>query len=145
MKFLKSLEPLALFALRLVLGLIFLTHGYPKLVHPTEAMHSFFIAHGLPGYFLNISGVLECFGSGLLVVGLFTRPAALLLAIEMAVAIDRVHSVRGILSVKDYEFPLSVAAGCLILGTIGAGILSADHLIFGETIKRRRTVKPSNS
>lgn len=145
MKFLKSLEPLALFCLRLVLGLIFLTHGYPKLVHPTEAMHSFFIAHGLPGYFLNISGVLECFGSGLLVVGLFTRPAALLLAIEMAVAIDRVHSVHGILSVKDYEFPLSVAAGCLILGTIGAGILSADHLIFGETIKRRRTGKPSNS
>jgi putative oxidoreductase len=145
MKFLKNLEPLALLALRLVLGLIFLTHGYPKPVHPTEAMHSFFIAHGLPGYFLNISGILECFGSVLLVVGLFTRPAALLLAIEMAVALWKVHSVHGILSVKDYEFPLSLAAACFILATIGAGILSADHLIFSETTKKRRAPKPTNS
>jgi putative oxidoreductase len=137
MKFLKTLEPLALLALRLVLGLIYLTHGYPKLVHATEAMHSFFIAHGLPGYFLNVSGILECFGSVLLVVGLFTRPAALLLAIEMAVAIWKVHSLHGILSVKDYEFPLSLAAGCFILATIGAGIFSADHLLFGETTKKR--------
>ena len=144
MKFLKSLEPLALLALRLVLGLIFLVHGYPKLVHPTEAMHSFFIAHGLPGYFLNVSAILECFGSVLLVVGLFTRPAALLLAIEMTVAIWKVHSLNGILSVRDYEFPLSLAAGCFILATIGAGLVSADYLILGENAKKRRTVKPSN-
>jgi len=45
MKFLKGLEPLALLALRVVLGLIFLYHGYPKLVHPTDAMRDFFGAH----------------------------------------------------------------------------------------------------
>jgi putative oxidoreductase len=138
MKFLRGLKPLALLALRLVLGLIFLVHGYPKLVHPTEAMHSFFISHGLPGYFLNIAAILECFGSVLLFVGLFTRPAALLLAIEMAIAIWKVHSARGILAVADYEFPLSLAAGCFILATIGAGLLSADHLLFGENRQRRR-------
>jgi putative oxidoreductase len=138
MKFLKSLEPLALLVLRLVLGLIFLVHGYPKLVHPTEAMHTFFIAHGLPGYFLNVAAILECFGSVLLVVGLFTRPVALLLVIEMTVAIWKVHSVHGILSVRDYEFPLSLAAGCFLLATIGAGIASADHLLLGENAKKRR-------
>jgi len=143
MKFLRSMDPLALLALRVVLGLIFLVHGYPKLVHPTAAMHDFFVAHGLPGYFLNVAGVLECFGAVLLFLGLFTRPAALLLAIDMAVAISKVHSAHGIMAVKDYEFPLSLAAGCFALATIGAGLVSADHLLFGEDARKRRTTKSS--
>ncbi len=141
MKFMKGLEPLALLGLRGVLGLIYLVHGYPKLVHPTPAMHEFFVTHGLPGYFLNVAGILECFGALLLFAGLFTRPAALLLMTEMAVAIWKVHIVHGILSVKDYEFPLALAAACFALATIGAGTLSADHLVFGEGSKRRRTTK----
>jgi putative oxidoreductase len=143
MKFLRSFEPLALFALRAVLALIFLVHGYPKLVHPTAAMRDFFVAHGLPGYFLHVAGVLECFGAMLLFLGLFTRPVALLLAIEMGVAIWKVHSVHGIMSVKDYEFPLALAAACFALATVGAGILSADHLVFGADGKKRRATKPT--
>jgi putative oxidoreductase len=141
MKFAKSLESLALLGLRIVLGLIFLAHGYPKLVHPTDAMREFFIAHGLPGYFLGVSGILECFGAVLLFVGLFTRPAALLLAIEMGVAIWKVNSAHGIMVVRDYEFPLALASGCLVLATIGAGLASADHLVFGEDGKKRRNSK----
>jgi putative oxidoreductase len=143
MKFMKNLQPIALLGLRVVLGLIFLVHGYPKLVHPTEAMREFFTTHGLPGYFLGVAGILECFGAVLLFLGLFTRPAALLLTIEMAVAIWKVHSGHGILAVKDYEFPLALAAGCFVLATIGAGVASADHTVFGEDDKRRRT--PRNS
>jgi putative oxidoreductase len=143
MKFMKNLQPVALLGLRVVLGLIFLVHGYPKLVHPTEAMRDFFTTHGLPGYFLGVAGILECFGAVLLFLGLFTRPAALLLAIEMAVAIWKVHSGHGILAVKDYEFPLAMAAGCFVLATIGAGVVSADHAVFGEDDKRRRTPRSS--
>jgi putative oxidoreductase len=143
MKFMKGLEPLALLVLRVALGLIFLVHGYPKLVHPTDAMREFFISHGFPGYFLAVSGILECFGALLFFVGLFTRPAALLLAIEMAVAILRVHSTHGILAVKDYEFPLAMAAGCIVLATIGAGMVSLDHLVFGGDGNRRRFAKNS--
>jgi putative oxidoreductase len=67
-----------------------------------------------------------------LLLGLFTRGAALLLAIEMGVAIWKVHSSRGILAVHEYEFPLAVAMACLALATIGAGIISIDHLLFGN-------------
>ena len=141
MKFLKGLEPLSLLALRVVLGLIFLVHGYPKLAHPSDAMREFFLSHGLPGYFLNVAAILECFGAVLIFTGLFTRVAALLLTIEMAVAIWKVHSAHGIMAVKDYEFPLAGAAGCFVLATIGAGLLSADHVLFGEDGKRRRTTK----
>lgn len=141
MKFMKGLEPLALLALRLVLALIFLYHGYPKLAHPNPAMHDFFISHGLPGYFLTVAGVLECFGALLLFAGLFTRPVALLLVIEMNVAIWKVHSVHGIMSVKDYEFPLALAAACFALATIGAGPFSLDNLVFGEGGRRHHTGK----
>lgn len=143
MKFLKGLEPLSLLALRVALGMIFLYHGYPKLTHPTEGMRTFFVSHGFPAYFLPLAGTLECFGALLLFLGLFTRPAALLLAIEMGVAIWKVHSLHGIMAVSEYEFPLAVGAGCLVLATIGAGLLSADHMVFGEDGKRRRSAKSS--
>jgi len=138
MKFMKSLDPLALLALRVVLALIFLYHGYPKLAHPTPAMHEFFMSHGLPGYFLSVSGILECFGSLLLFLGLFTRGTGLLLAIEMSVAIWKVHSARGIMHVSDYEFPLALAAACFVLATVGPGLLSLDNLLFGEGGNKRR-------
>jgi putative oxidoreductase len=126
---LNALQPLSLLLLRLALGIIFISHGYPKLTHPA-AMHGMFVQHGLPGYFVQISGVLEVFGGGLLILGLFTRIAALLLAIEMAVAIWKVHSGGGYLAVHNYEFPLAVAVGCFALATIGAGRASVDAALY---------------
>jgi putative oxidoreductase len=129
MKSLNALQPFGLLALRIALGIIFLTHGYPKLVHG-GAMQGFFEQHGLPGSFVYVSGVLEVFGGVLLVLGLFTRPAALLLAVEMAVAIWKVHSSKGYLAVHEYEFPLTLAVACFALATVGAGKLSVDQPLF---------------
>jgi putative oxidoreductase len=126
---LNALRPLGLLLLRLGIGVIFISHGYPKLIHP-NAMRGMFVQHGLPPYFAEISAVLEVFGGGLLILGLFTRIAALLLAIEMAVAIWKVHSGGGYLAVHNYEFPLAVAVGCFALATVGAGRLSADYPLF---------------
>ncbi len=143
MKLLNSLQPLSLLFLRLALALIFIYHGYPKLVHANEGLREFFMLHGLPAYFVSVAGILECFGSLLLSVGLFTRPAALLLAAEMVVAIWKVHSVHGALLVKEYEFPLTVAVACFALATVGAGSLSVDHLFLGDNGSKRR--KPAKS
>jgi putative oxidoreductase len=130
MKSLNSLQPLGLLALRLALGLIFFSHGYPKLAHQGGGMQGFFIQHGLPGYFVYISGVLEVFGGMLLVLGLFTRGAALLLAIEMGVAIWKVHSSGGYLAVHNYEFPMAAMTACIALATVGAGMISLDYPLF---------------
>src|SRR5216683_2356424 len=130
MKSFNSLQPVGLLALRLALGIIFFSHGYPKLAHQGAGMQGFFVQHGLPGNFVYIAGVLEVFGGILLVLGLFTRGAALLLAIEMGVAIWKVHSAAGIYAVHDYEFPLAVLAGSFALATVGAGRLSLDHPLF---------------
>lgn len=141
MRFMNSLQPLGLFVLRLALALIFVYHGFPKLAHPDPGMRDFFVQHGLPAYFVSVAGILECFGALLLFLGLFTRPMALLLAGEMAVAIWKVHSSLGPLVVKGYEFPLIVAAACFVLVTTGAGAASIDHLLFGEASRRNKGVK----
>jgi putative oxidoreductase len=130
MKSLNALQPVGLLVLRLVLGLIFFSHGYPKLAHSSTGMQGFFVQHGLPAYFVYVAGVLEVFGGILLVLGLFTRGAALLLAIEMGVAIWKVHSAGGIYAVHDYEFPLAMLAGSFALATVGAGSLSLDQPLF---------------
>ncbi|HYL86239.1 MAG TPA: DoxX family protein [Candidatus Angelobacter sp.] len=130
MKSLNALQPLGLLALRIALGIIFFSHGYPKLAHLGAGMQGFFVQHGLPGYFVYISGALEVFGGALLVLGLFTRPVALLLAIEMMVAIWKVHSSGGYLAVHNYEFPLALLTACFALATVGAGTLSLDQPLF---------------
>jgi putative oxidoreductase len=135
---LNALQPFSLLLLRLALGLIFIFHGYPKIAHP-GAMNGMFSQHGLPGYFATISGVLEVFGGGLLIIGLLTRVAALLLAMEMAVAIWKVHSSGGLMAVRNYEFPLTLAVACFALATIGAGRISADYALYENGGSRRKS------
>jgi putative oxidoreductase len=126
---LNNLQPLSLLLLRISLAVIFLFHGYPKLAHPSAQLQRAFVEHGLPGYFVQLAGIIETFGGGLLLLGLFTRAAALLLAIEMCVAIWKVHS-RSYLAVHEYEFPLALAAACFVLATVGAGLISVDQVVF---------------
>ena len=132
---------MALLALRVCLGIIFVYHGYPKLVHANAGMGEFFVMHGLPRYFVSVAGILECFGALLLVLGFFTRPVALLLAIEMGVAIWKVHSGHGYMAVKEYEFPLAVGAACFALAAVGAGAISVDYLVFGDGGRKKRMAK----
>jgi putative oxidoreductase len=144
LKLLNSLQPLGLVLLRAALGVIFFTHGFPKLTHPGSGIETMFVQHGLPAQLVYVAAVLETFGGLLLVLGLFARGAALLLAIEMFVAIVKVHSVHGIMAVHEYEFPLVLAAASLALATVGAGAASMDHFLFGDGgPSRSHAAKPS--
>jgi putative oxidoreductase len=144
MKSLNALQPLALLLLRVVLGVIFMSHGYPILAHQTSATHALFAQHGLPGYFVYVSGVLELFGGGLLLLGLFTRGAALLLAAEMVFLMLKVYAPHSYLAVNEYAYPMAVAAGCFALATTGAGLISVDYPLFESGGKSRapRSSKP---
>jgi putative oxidoreductase len=133
MKILEQLKPLGLLLLRVALGVIFIFHGYPKLFTSTHQTMQFFEHSGLPGYFVYIAGVFEFFGGIMLIVGLFTRVAALLLAGEMLVALWKVHGLfTNPMAVDNYQFPLAVAAGAFALATLGAGLISIDQVVFGE-------------
>jgi putative oxidoreductase len=134
---LEKLKPLALLLMRCALGIIFIFHGYPKLFGHTANTQQFFSHVGLPPSLVYVVGVLELFGGGLLILGLFTRLVGLLLTIEMGVAIWKVHLAHGILSVKDYEFPLTVAVAAFTLAAVGAGVISLDQPIFHSRGKTR--------
>lgn len=89
MEKLERYTPYALAVLRIVAALIFMEHGTQKLIGfpaPPE--------HGLPeaGSFMWVGAWLELVGGILLLLGLFTRPAALVASGEMAVAYWMFHA-----------------------------------------------------
>jgi putative oxidoreductase len=133
MQALEKLKPLGLLLLRVALGVIFVYHGYPKLFgHTRDAMQSF--AHlGFPGYFVYIAGVIEFFGGCMLIAGLFTRLAGLLLATEMVVGLWGAHKIiANPMAVGNYELPLVLAVSTFALATVGAGLISFDQALFRE-------------
>jgi putative oxidoreductase len=86
-----SWSPRMLSVLRIITGLLFLEHGTQKLLgfpppaNPGPALVSL----------LGLQGILELVGGVLIVIGLFTRPVAFILAGDMAVAYFYAHSPRG--------------------------------------------------
>ena len=142
MQSLEKLKPLALLALRVALGVIFIFHGKPKLFGQTANFMQFFVKVGFPAWFVYVSGVLEFFGGCLLIAGLFTRVVGLLLAAEMAIAIWKVHMGGGIYAVKNYEFPLVVGTAALTLAAVGAGLISLDQILYRGGSKSGGKTKP---
>ena len=132
MRSLEKLTPLALLLLRFTVGVIFISHGYPKLFgHTREAMEGF-SRMGLPSYLAYVSGLFEFFGGSMLIAGLFTRVAGLLLTIELGIGIWKAgHLVQDPMAVRNYESPLVLAVSAFALATLGAGVISLDQAIFG--------------
>ncbi len=143
MRFLDHLRPLGLLVLRVALGMAFMFHGYPKLISNTPQTVQMMTQAGLPGYFAYLAGILELFGGALLVIGLFTRGVALLLTIEMGVALAKVHiPAVGIYALGKYDLPLVFGAAALALATTGAGVISFDAFTFEG---RRKAPKKSGA
>jgi putative oxidoreductase len=143
MRFLEHLKPLSLLVLRLALGIAFMFHGYPKLISNTSYYIRTMPTVGFPWYFAYIAGVIELFGGGLLVIGLFTRGASLLLAIEMGITLARVHiPAAGIYAVGKYELSLVFFAASFALATTGAGLISIDAFTFEAG--RKSSKKPKS-
>lgn len=133
MEGLEKLKPLALLLLRVALGVIFVYHGYPKLFGHTRQTMDSFAYMGFPPYFAYLAGVIEFFGGCLLIAGLFTRIAGLLIAGEMAVAVVQAHKIlEDPRAVHNYEFPLVLSVAALTLASLGAGIVSFDHALFRQ-------------
>jgi putative oxidoreductase len=132
MTFFDRLRPLGLLLMRLGLGAIFVYHGYAKLFsHPERAQH-FFVEIGLSPIMANVAGIVELFGGCMLILGLYTRIGALVLAIEMVIAIWKAHSGEGVLAINEYEYALTLAVSTFALATVGAGQVSLDYAIFRQ-------------
>lgn len=78
--------------LRVALGLAFIVHGYPKLFKMFAGFAGWLDSMGIkPGKFWALAvGVVEFFGGIALILGIFTQLAALLIAVNMVVAMAKV-------------------------------------------------------
>ncbi len=112
--------------LRIGAGLLFMQHGLQKRfgmfggVGPNGGTVQLLSQFGL-------AGVLETFGGLLMVLGLLTRPVALLVALEMLVAFFQVHFPRGGFPIENGgEVPLLYMLVWLFFAGNGAGPFSLD-------------------
>jgi putative oxidoreductase len=129
--FLDKLRPVSLLLLRCMLGFLFIHYGYPKIAHGIAGAERYMAGVGLPSYFAYIAVALEVGGGSLLILGLFTRPVALLFAIEMCVAMWKVDLTHGWAAVSNYQFALAMGVAAFALATFGAGSISLDAAFFG--------------
>ncbi len=127
-------DSVATLPLRLIAGVLFIAHGGQKLFawfggYGLEGTGQWMASIGLePGYLMALlAGSAEFFGGVALILGLFTRPASLILAITMVVAIFAVHFENGLfMSNNGYEFGLALLAMSVALLISGGGRYSLD-------------------
>jgi putative oxidoreductase len=134
-KSLNNLQPWGALFLRLVLGIAMIYHGYSKVIpaggfhggNTFSALehHSHYVASlGVPYWLGIVSALTEFVGGILMLLGLFTRFAAFLIAINMFMAlilVNRHHGYAG----SEYSLALFVIA--LMLFFYGSGSCALDR------------------
>ena len=130
---LTSREPQLYALLRIVTGFLFLWHGLGKLAGfpsppPPEA----------PAFIIWVAGPIELFGGLLVMLGLFTRPAAFLCSGLMAAAYWMAHGLRHPLPVVNQgELAVLYCFAFLYMAARGSGRWSVDGMRRGSPASAR--------
>jgi putative oxidoreductase len=127
--FLTTCRPWALSLLRIVIGLLFLEHGTSKYLSlPVSQMTG-----ASPMTLSGFNGLIEVFGGVLIVLGLFTRPVAFILAGDMAFAYFLAHAPRNFYPLLNGgELAIVYCFVFLYIAAAGAGPRSLDHVWAGK-------------
>lgn len=129
MRFLDRLQPIALLALRLILGVVMIGHGYSKVFHGGLEQHVHRVASlGLPGWLAYPSAFTEFFGGIFLIAGFLTRFVSLCVIVDMAVAMAKIHWKNGMFGRGGYEFVLTLATIAFALVFFGGGPIAIDAI-----------------
>jgi putative oxidoreductase len=118
--------------LRIVVGLVFLMHGGQKLFDfGLSGVSDMLLKLGFPTptFWAIVLMVLEPLGGLAVLLGYFARPMALLLAIEMSVAIPVARWKGGFFTPYGYEFEMTLLGACLTIAMLGAGDVTLRQLL----------------
>jgi putative oxidoreductase len=144
LRFLRPFAPLGWALVRFLAGAMLSLHGLEKLRDGPAGFADFLRGLGAPApeaaAWLSTLG--ELLGGGLLAIGLFTRPAGLVVAINMATAIALAHAGDfgkiGTGKGGVIEYPLLLCAVGVAAAFQGGGPISVDRL----TIERPKPPAP---
>jgi putative oxidoreductase len=122
-------QDLGKFILRLNIGILILLHGIAKIMGGVDGIMKMVEGAGLPSYLGYLVYVGEVLAPVLLIIGLFTRPAALIVVANMLVAIYLVHMGElATLNPQSGGWAIETQAlflfGALAIAFLGAGRLS---------------------
>lgn len=128
---------IALLILRVIVGIVFIAHGGQKFVFGHTAVSGMFSQMGIPAAPLSAAVVMavELMGGIALVLGLFTRIAAVLVACDMLGAILLVHIKGGFFLPNGAEYPLTLLAALVALALTGAGAYSVDNAMARRRVR----------
>jgi putative oxidoreductase len=132
---LNRLQPWGAFFLRLVLGAAMIYHGYSKVIpaggfHGGNTFaalehHSRYVASlGFPYWLGIVSALTEFVGGILVLLGLLARFAAILISINMLIAVIMVNRHHGYAG-SEYSLALLVIA--LMISFYGSGVCALDR------------------
>lgn len=119
--------PRALSVLRIITGLMIIEPGMAKLIgYPVVPA----FANLQPLSLLGAAGFIELIGGALLILGLFTQPAAFIVSGAMAVAYFMVHWPKSVYPlINGGSLAIIYCFACLYLSTAGAGPWSLDAVM----------------
>jgi|SRR6516165_1121971 putative oxidoreductase len=125
---LQFLEAAAL-AGRLLLSALFLHEAYAKLTaYSTAVVYS--EAFGVPGVLLPLAIVVEVGCGVLILIGFYTRAAAIILAAFCVATAVLFHNKLGVRNeLLHFEKDLAIAGGLLVLSAHGAGRWALDAFL----------------
>ena len=143
-------QRVGLLVLRLALGLIFVLHGWTNIAGGESFLREMLAMVGwsAPDPLVWMIAALEFFGGLALVLGLLTRGAALLLALEMVIAVALFHLRQGFFIVAvpnaplayGFEYHVALVGGLVCLALGGPGELALE----GRVGARRLGLRPGH-
>jgi len=133
-KFSESIQELGYFILRIGLGFMIMLHGYPEIaggMERWEALGGAMIHIGIdfyPAFWGFMAAAAEFFGGIFLMLGLFFRPATIMLVVTMLVA-TMMHLGIGDPFIPKASYPLELGIVFLAMFFMGPRKWSMDNML----------------
>lgn len=130
-------EDVGKLVLRLSLGLMILLHGIAKVIGGVDFIAGLLAKHGMPPAIAYLVYAGEVIGPILVLLGIWTRIGALLIAANMIVAVLLVHAHEIFALTKTGGWALELQ-GMFFFGAIAVALLGPGRFRIGGAAPRRR-------
>ena len=118
--------------LRLMLGILLLMHGLHKLINGIDGINAVVAANGWPQWIAYGVLIGEVLAPALIILGVVTRAAALVVALNMVIAIYLAHGHQLLQLTKTGGWILELQ-GMFLLSAIVVALLGAGHYSLSGT------------